>query len=199
MLQLTNISVVGRAAFEGFGLGVVVMVLLGLALLYALARSVLAVLDWAVPSGPGWATYAIPVLSVFGLAVAAYLAYVETRQVAAVCGPVGDCNTVQSSPYARLFGVLPVGLVGALGYVLILALWGYGRISRGALADLAPLGIFGCALFGVLFSGYLTYLELAVILAVCLWCLTSAVVMALLLVLSAGPALSRLSAGDEGA
>ena len=46
---------------------------------------------------------------------AGYLTYVETQLVQAVCGPVGDCNAVQSSSYARLFGVLPVGVLGASG------------------------------------------------------------------------------------
>jgi hypothetical protein len=46
----------------------------------------------------------IPVLCLAGGVVAGYLAYVETAQVQAVCGPVGDCNTVQQSQYARLFG-----------------------------------------------------------------------------------------------
>lgn len=59
-----------------------------------------------------WRSWAIPLLSLFGLGVAGYLAYVETQQVAAVCGPVGDCNTVQQSAYTRLLGLIPVGVLG---------------------------------------------------------------------------------------
>ena len=55
-----------------------------------------------------------------GLAVAGYLTYVETQAVAAVCGPVGDCNAVQTSSYSKLFGLIPVGLIGMAGYVAIL-------------------------------------------------------------------------------
>lgn len=48
----------------------------------------------------------------------------ETAQVSAACGPVGDCcNTVQQSEYARLFGILPIGVMGLLGYVAILISW----------------------------------------------------------------------------
>ncbi len=137
---------------------------------------------------PGWLTWGTPILALIGLGVAGYLAYVETRQVAAVCGPVGDCNAVQASPYARLFGVLPIGVLGALGYVALLAAWLWGRYGRGRLAELAPLAVFALALFGVLFSLYLTYLEPFVIRAVCAWCLTSAVIMTLLLLLAIGPA-----------
>jgi uncharacterized membrane protein len=53
-------------------------------------------------------------------------------------------------------------------------------------------------LFGVLFSLYLTYLELYIIRAVCAWCLTSAVIMALLLLLTVGPAARTLAAEEEG-
>jgi len=70
-----------------------------------------------------WLEYATPLLAAMGLFVAGYLAYVETQHVTAVCGPVGDCNAVQNSPYATLFGVIPVGVIGLAGYLLILAAW----------------------------------------------------------------------------
>jgi uncharacterized membrane protein len=135
---------------------------------------------------------AILALALAGLGVALYLTFVKTQGVSAVCGPVGDCNEVQASPFARLFGVLPVGIVGLLGYVAILAAWAIWRLGSGSLARLAPLAIFAMGLFGVLFSLYLTYLELAVILAVCAWCLTSAMLMACILFLVTGPAMSVL-------
>jgi uncharacterized membrane protein len=178
----------------GFGLAWVVMGLLALALLYALSAAVLAVLGREVPAFPGGAGVLIPILTIIGLGVALYLTYVETQNVVAVCGPVGDCNAVQASPFAELFGFLPVGLLGALGYVAILVLWFVGLRSEGAVGHLAPLAIFGMALFGVLFSIYLTYLELYIIRAVCIWCLTSAVIMSLVLVLSVGPAVETLQA-----
>lgn len=178
---------------EGFGLAWAVMAVLALALLYALAAAVLAALGGRTPAWPGWAQRLIPVLCVFGLGVALYLTFVETTGAEAVCGPVGDCNEVQASPLAKLFGVLPVGLLGALGYVGILGAWAFHRFGRGTLARLAPLALFGMALFGVIFSMYLTYLELYIIKAVCVWCLTSAVIMAMVLVFSVEPAVSALS------
>ena len=69
-----------------------------------------------------WA-WIIPILCLIGFGVAGYLAYVETTQVEAVCGPVGDCNTVQQSEYARLFGILPIGVLGLFGYVAIFISW----------------------------------------------------------------------------
>jgi uncharacterized membrane protein len=54
--------------------------------------------------------------------------------------------------------------------------------------------MFGMAFFGVVFSIYLTYLEPFVIRAVCLWCISSAVIMALLLLLSLPSAIWQLNA-----
>jgi uncharacterized membrane protein len=132
---------------------------------------------------PAWKAWGVPALCAIGLVVASYLAYVETRQVKAACGPVGDCNAVQQSEYALLFGLLPVAVLGVMGYVAILAAWAWGQIGRGRLAELAPLALFGMALLGTLFSIYLTFLEPFVVGATCSWCLTSAVMMTLILLL----------------
>lgn len=144
-----------------------------------------------------WLDTLFLVLAVAGMGVAGYLAYVETQAVSAVCGPVGDCNAVQSSSYARLFGVLPIGVLGLIGYLAILAGWSYPRLRADRLAQVAPLVVFGMASLGVLFSIYLTYLEPFVIRAVCIWCLTSAVIMTFLLLLSLNPAMQTLVASKE--
>jgi uncharacterized membrane protein/thiol-disulfide isomerase/thioredoxin len=129
--------------------------------------------------------WSIPLLALVGLGVAAYLAFIETADVLAICGPVGDCNTVQQSEYAKLFGVVPVGILGVAGYVIILLVWLVGRAVRGTVSHIAWLALFGITLIGTLFSLYLTFLEPFVIGATCLWCLTSAIVMTLLLWLTA--------------
>ena len=135
----------------------------------------------------------IPVLCVIGSVVAGYLAYVETTETAAVCGPIGDCNTVQQSEYARLFGILPIGVLGLVGYTVILAAWLTARLARENLADVAIVSLFGMTAFGTLFSIYLTFLEPFVIGATCAWCLTSAVLMTLLMLLSTGPTKAALA------
>ena len=133
-------------------------------------------------------SWAIPVLCIIGLGVAGYLSYVETAQVTAICGPVGDCNTVQQSEYARLFGILPIGTLGLVGYVMILIAWLIGHFREGRSADYASISLLGMTAFGTLFSFYLTFLEPFVIGATCAWCLTSAVLMTALLLLSLAPA-----------
>jgi uncharacterized membrane protein len=110
---------------------------------------------------------------------------------------VGDCNTVQSSPYAKLFGLIPIGLVGAVGYIAILVAWLWRRFRNDKLSNIAGPIMFGMALFGTLFSVYLTYLELFVIHAVCIWCLTSAVIITALMLLSLPHLTQWLAITDE--
>jgi len=170
---------------DGYWLAIGVMVFMIASLLYTLSA-----LFWEkLPTPPDrWTQVALPVLALIGLGIAIYLTYVETQAVSAMCGLVGDCNAVQASPYARLFGVLPIGVLGMVGYLMIQAAWGWNYLHRSRLTELIPLFILGTALFGVLFSLYLTYLEPFVIRAVCMWCVSSAVIMTLLMLLALSPA-----------
>jgi uncharacterized membrane protein len=132
--------------------------------------------------------WVVPLLALLGLVVAGYLAFIESTGGEAVCGPVGDCNTVQQSEYAFLFGVVSVGLLGMLSYIAILSAWLIDRWGSEQLADLAQVAIFLMAFVGTLFSIYLTFLEPFVIGATCAWCLTSAVVITALMLISANSA-----------
>jgi uncharacterized membrane protein len=100
---------------------------------------------------------------------------------------VGDCNTVNQSEYAMLFGAVPVGLLGLVGYVVILSSWVVHRWREGIVSDWAAVGILGMSVIGTIFSIYLTFLEPFVIGATCAWCLSSAVAITLLMWLSARP------------
>jgi uncharacterized membrane protein/glutaredoxin len=177
---------------NGFTLAIVVMVGMAIALLYSIGAFILG----RSFTLPGWSEWLIPVLIVIGAGVAGYLAYVETQSVQAICGPVGDCNTVQQSPYAKLFGILPVGVLGLMGYVALLASWLAQRFSP-TLEKPAAIGFFGMAFLAVVFSLYLTYLEPFVIRAVCIWCLTSAVIVTLLLLLGTPPAILQFNMADK--
>ncbi|MGD2123561.1 MAG: vitamin K epoxide reductase family protein [Gemmatimonadota bacterium] len=128
-----------------------------------------------------WPVWIIPALVLIGAGVAAYLGYIEVTHTEAVCGPVGDCNTVNQSEYATLFGFLPVGVLGLIGYGTILVLWVLRHSAPEGISRRATLGLWAASLFGTLFSVYLTFLEPFVIGATCAWCLTSAVIMTLLL------------------
>ena len=156
---------------------------IALIVLIGMVASVAMVMGFALRGRtlPSWPGVIVGMLIVVGLGVAAYLSWVELTYSEAVCGPVGDCNAVQASPYARLFGVLPVGILGLYGYLAL----GFGWL----LLDRGPArwnrrvatGLWLLALVGTLFSIYLTVLEPFVIGATCMWCVTSAIVMTLLL------------------
>lgn len=143
-----------------------------------------------------WPVYVVPVLSLIGLFAATYLSFVEFTRSEAVCGPIGDCNTVQESPYAYLFGFIPVGLFGILGYLVILVTWLVGRFGNITLKKYSAILIWIMAWFGVLFSIYLTFLEPFVIGATCAWCITSAIVMTFILVASTPQVVDVLSASN---
>ena len=134
--------------------------------------------------GPSWLNWALPLLAIIGAGVAFYLAFIETTGSEAVCGPVGDCNAVQQSAYAMLFGVLPVGVLGLLGYLVILALWAWQYLSNASLGEKIGWMLPAITFFGVAFSAYLTFLEPFVIGAICMWCMTSAWIMTILLFLT---------------
>jgi uncharacterized membrane protein len=129
----------------------------------------------------------VPLLVLGGLVVAGYLSHVELGEVEAVCGPVGDCNTVQQSSYAKMFGILPIGVLGLGGFLAILAAWALRRFGPARISLRAAVALLAMTAFGVLFSIYLTFLEPFVIGATCLWCLSSATIMTLLFLLTLGP------------
>ncbi len=129
-----------------------------------------------------WPVWAVPALAAVGAAIALYLAFVEVTGTEAVCGPVGDCNRVQLSPYAYLAGV-PIGVLGVAGYLGIGALWIVGRRH-----ERIHLLVWALAAGGAAFSIYLTFLEPFVIGATCMWCINSALVMTLILMAATPPA-----------
>ena len=152
-----------------------VVVLIGLAA--SLVAAVVMIRGTETAARPG---VAVPALVVAGLAVAGYLAYVETASVDAVCGPLGNCNAVQQSEYAQVFG-MPIGIIGVVGYSALGALWLVQRRAAARRADMARVGMAAIAVGGVAFSAYLTFLEPFVIGATCAWCLASAVVIGAIL------------------
>jgi uncharacterized membrane protein len=182
----TDESLIDKITRDPVGNGISILVLVAL-LVSLIAVPVLAVRG-SLGAGLGWP---VPVLLLVGIAVAAYLASIETSGSEAVCGPVGDCNAVQQSEYASLLG-MPIGVLGIVGYGVMLALWAVSRFVRGRVADWALIGLAAGAFGGTVFSAYLTFLEPFVIGATCMWCISSALIMLALLWLTAGPAWAAL-------
>jgi len=122
-------------------------------------------------------------LALAGIGVSSYLAWTHLTNHSVACGQSQGCDTVQQSVYSEVGGI-PIALFGLLAYVALLVLMLMrGRVSE-SLDGYIPLAIFGISLVGVLYSAYLTYLELYVIYAICRWCVTSAVIITAIFLLS---------------
>jgi uncharacterized membrane protein len=107
-------------------------------------------------------------LALAGFLISAYLTWTYLNGAVPVCvGGSGGCETVQTSRYSEILGI-PVAALGLFAYAAMLVC----AILRGEKA--AVSGVF-VALVGVLFSAYLSYLELFVLRAICQWCVASAV------------------------
>ena len=111
-----------------------------------------------------------------GLGIAGYLTVVHYTGGTPACAIAHGCATVQQSDYATLEGV-PVAVLGLGGYLAVLAALardGEGWRTAAAFLSLAGLG----------FSAWLTYVEVGILRAICIWCVGSAVCMALLAALT---------------
>jgi uncharacterized membrane protein len=140
--------------------------------------------SWPRP-GEGALRVALGALALAGLAISAYLTAVRYADEDPSCVIGSGCTTVQNSEYAELAGI-PVAVLGLLAYGgLLLAALLPGPLGRA-------LGLF-TALVGVGFSAWLTYAELFLIEAVCLWCVISAILMVLALALTVARAAGAAS------
>jgi uncharacterized membrane protein len=125
----------------------------------------------------------IAVLSLVGFFVAFYLlAHTLGWTGPLVCG-IGECSTVQSSPYAWV-GPIPVSGIGLAGYVFYLILSVLGIQPGWRSSKVVAVLLLVTSTVGFAFSAYLTYLEAAVIHAWCQWCVISAILVTLIFVAS---------------
>jgi uncharacterized membrane protein len=133
-------------------------------------------------------------LTLVGIVISSYLTWAHFTNSSVICTADHSCDTVQHSSYAQFppnWGI-PVSILGLIGYL------GFGTLGvmRLRLAQ-APAGLawkrrgqLDMALFvgtlgGVIFSGYLTAMELWVINAVCWWCVASAITITVLFIIAA--------------
>jgi uncharacterized membrane protein len=116
-----------------------------------------------------------------GLLDAAYLTYIKLLEDG-VCSVSSGCEIVNTSQFAVVWGI-PIAAIGGAAYIAMLAV--LLLEPRIEFFDLnGPLIVFGLTLIGVLYSAYLTYLELYVIHAICPFCVVSAVVLVLMFIVS---------------
>jgi uncharacterized membrane protein len=130
---------------------------------------------------------------VAGLGIALYLSLTRLAGGLPACGPVAGCETVALSEYSEIGGI-PVAFLGAaFSAVLLVATLGWFRWHETRLLWAA----YGLDMLGVIFVAYLTYLELFVIHAVCVWCATYAAVVVVSWLLLANEV--RLAGRRDGA
>ena len=125
----------------------------------------------------------VALVALAGLFVALYLSLFKLGYIGTLVCKVGSCETVQMSRWATLLGV-PVAVWGVVFYVAVLGIALAGL--NGALVDSRRLSelLVGVTGVGLLYSLWLTGLELFVIHAICLYCVISAVLVTALLVIS---------------
>lgn len=127
-------------------------------------------------------TKAIFLIALVGVLEAGYLTYIHYHGLGSlpcIGGHHGQssCEQVQSSAYSKVAGV-SVALLGLLGYItIVISLFVRGELGRAT--------GFCVALIGFGFSGYLTYRELFTLKEICEWCVGSAILMTILMVLTA--------------
>lgn len=149
-----------------------------------------------VPVPPPTNRMVVAVLALVGFFVALYLWAHNVGLTGPIQCGIGDCETVQSSQYAKM-GPIPVSGIGVLGYLAVmgLSMLGLQPVLRTS-ARIGGLLLAGSAA-GVAFSVYLTYLEAFVIHAWCQYCVASAIVITLIFLASL-PELTRIrGAADE--
>ncbi len=118
---------------------------------------------------------ATALVALVGLFVALYLALYKTGVIGSLACGAGGCETVQLSSWATLLGV-PVAAWGVAYYAAVFALALAAVQDRWADSRGLSLVLVVVTAWGVVFSAWLTYLELFVINAICRWCVVSAVI-----------------------
>ena len=125
----------------------------------------------------------VAALALAGIFVALYLLLYKIGKIGNLSCSIGSCETVNTSKWSRFLG-LPVAAWGVLFYLDVFAVALIGTLPRFENERVISVVLVAEAAVGVLFSAWLTYLELAVIHAICIWCVTSAVIVTLMLVVS---------------
>lgn len=125
----------------------------------------------------------IVVLGLGGMGVSGYLTYGYIINTSIGCPFGADCDLVQASPYAYMWG-FPVPLLGLLMYAALTLMGFFLFLRKSDWENILSLGVYGISLAGVIFTAYLYYLEIFVLHAFCSWCIVSSIVILFIFILS---------------
>jgi uncharacterized membrane protein len=124
----------------------------------------------------------VAALALAGIFISLYLTLYKLGVIGELTCSIGSCETVNTSKWST-FLHLPVAAWGLLFYAEVFLISLVGTMPRFENEPIVSILLVAEAGIGVLFSAWLTYLELAVIHAICIWCVTSAgIVLTILLV-----------------
>ena len=129
-----------------------------------------------------WLYRASVALVVLGLLVSIYMTIYKVTSNNAMCLGSGDCSTVNASKYADVNGI-PVAVFGVIGYLAILGVHSFENRNRFFKQN-STLMIFGMALTGFIFTVWLIYVEVAILKALCPFCVTSQVAMTIIFIIA---------------
>lgn len=129
-----------------------------------------------------WLYRASVALVIVGLAVSVYMTIYKYTGNDGMCLGSGDCSTVNASRFSEVNGI-PVALFGVAGYAAILIVHFYEN-KVGFFRKNGALLIFGMALTGFLFTLWLVYVELAILKAICPFCVASQAAMTLIFIIA---------------
>ena len=125
----------------------------------------------------------VALLALTGLFVALYLTLYKTGYIGQITCSIGSCETVNTSRWSTLFG-LPVAAWG-LGFYITALIVAIASTHDRWVDERGPsVVLVALSGWGVLFSLWLTYLELFVIHAICMWCVISAIIVTLIFLVS---------------
>lgn len=126
---------------------------------------------------------AIAVLSLAGVFLATYLTLYKLGYLESLACGTGSCEVVQASRWSKLLGQ-PVALWGVGFYLAMFAIalaGSFGRLAESRAVSRALVALGGC---GLVFSAWLTYVEVARLHAICRYCVTSAALVLVIFVVS---------------
>ena len=121
-------------------------------------------------------------LVIVGLLVSIYMTIYKLTSNDSMCLGSGDCSAVNASKYSEVNNI-PVALIGVLGYAAILTAL-FFETRNPFFKRNGTLLIFGMSLTGFLFTVWLIYVEIALIKALCPFCITSQIAMTAIFILA---------------
>ncbi len=121
-------------------------------------------------------------LSLLGIAISAYVWHSQRFNQPIACW-TRDCDRVIRSPYSRLLGIHN-SAIGFWLFIFIFLMTSLHQLDLEPWPKLTSLTLIVLSFVGTLVSLYLAYIQLFVLKGICNWCLTSALLILAIFILT---------------